>query len=39
MESVDEILRAILPEDLLDGTPSSFTITGHIGQFFLVLLR
>lgn len=29
---VDDILQAILPEDLGDGSPSSFTITGHLGR-------
>ncbi len=27
----DEILHAILPEDLCDGSPSGFAMTGHIG--------
>ena len=27
----DEILHATLPEDLCDGSPSGFAMTGHIG--------
>lgn len=27
----DEILHAILPEDLCNGSPSGFAMTGHIG--------
>ena len=27
----DEILDAVLPEELLDGAPSGFAATGHIG--------
>ncbi|KAG9037407.1 tRNA(m(1)G37)methyltransferase [Tulasnella sp. JGI-2019a] len=34
--NADDILQAILPEDLIkDGIPSSFTNTGHIGHFNL----
>ena len=27
----DEILHAILPKDLCNGSPSGFAMTGHIG--------
>ena len=27
----DEILGAVLPEELLEGAPSGFAATGHIG--------
>ena len=27
----DEILSAVLPEELLEGAPSGFAATGHIG--------
>lgn len=33
--STDEILRAILPEDLLDEVPSSFATVGHIAHLNL----
>lgn len=29
---LDEILQAILPEELCDGSPTGFSITGHLGQ-------
>lgn len=29
---VDDIINAILPEDLCDGSPTGFSITGHIGE-------
>lgn len=32
MPYVDEILQAILPEELLDGSPTGFAITGHLGM-------
>lgn len=28
---VDEILQAVLPEELLEGSPTGFAITGHLG--------
>jgi len=28
---IDDILQAILPEQLLDGSPTGFSVTGHIG--------
>lgn len=28
----DQILKAILPDELHEDLPSSFTIVGHIGQ-------
>ena len=28
----DEILGAVLPEELLEGAPSGFAATGHIGM-------
>lgn len=31
----DEILRAVLPEDLLEDTPTGFTVTGHIAHLNL----
>lgn len=31
MTSLDEILAAILPEEIVSGAPSGFTSTGHIG--------
>lgn len=34
----DEILGAILPEELLDGAPSGFSATGHIGTRFITKL-
>lgn len=33
--SIDQILRSVLPEDLLDDTPASFTSVGHIGKLVL----
>ena len=30
---LDDILNAILPEELLDGSPSGFSATGHLGRF------
>jgi len=33
--STDEILHAILPEELCDGSPSGFSITGHIAHMNL----
>ena len=32
---LDEILRSILPEDLLHDVPSAFTVSGHLGAFSL----
>lgn len=29
---LDDIINAILPEDLCDGSPTGFSITGHIGE-------
>lgn len=29
---VDDIINSILPEDLCDGSPTGFSITGHIGE-------
>jgi hypothetical protein len=29
---LDEILHAILPEELTDGAPAGFAATGHIGE-------
>jgi tRNA (guanine37-N1)-methyltransferase len=34
--SSDEILAAILPEELLSGAPSGFSSTGHIGTSTLL---
>lgn len=31
----EEILRAVLPEDLLEDTPTGFTVTGHIAHLNL----
>jgi tRNA (guanine37-N1)-methyltransferase len=31
----DDILNAILPMELLDGSPSGFSVTGHLGRFSL----
>ena len=31
----DEILQAILPEELCDGSPTGFAITGHLGMRWL----
>ena len=30
--SLDEILHAILPEQLLDGSPTGFSMMGHLGR-------
>jgi tRNA (guanine37-N1)-methyltransferase len=30
--SLDEILQAILPEELCDGSPTGFSMTGHLGM-------
>ena len=35
----DEILGAILPEELIDGAPSGFSATGHIGACHITVLR
>ena len=35
---IDEILGAILPQELLDGAPSGFSATGHIGMCYLTVL-
>lgn len=35
---IDEILSAILPEELLDGAPSGFSATGHIGACCITML-
>ena len=32
----DEILGAVLPEELLDGAPSGFAATGHIGTRYML---
>jgi hypothetical protein len=29
---LDEILHAILPEELLDGSPTGFAMVGHLGR-------
>jgi hypothetical protein len=29
---LDEILQAVLPEDLLDESPTAFTLVGHVGE-------
>lgn len=29
---LDDIINSILPEDLCDGSPTGFSITGHIGK-------
>lgn len=29
---IDDIIQAVLPEDLLDEIPSGFTTAGHIGE-------
>lgn len=34
----DEILGAILPEELLNGAPSGFAATGHIGTCCMIVL-
>lgn len=34
----DEILGAVLPEELLDGAPSGFAATGHIGTCCILRL-
>lgn len=34
----DEILSAILPEELVNGAPSGFTATGHIGTCCILVL-
>ena len=31
----DEILQAILPEELCDGSPTGFAIIGHLGMRWL----
>ena len=38
MLGTDEILSAILPEELLDGAPSGFAVTGHIGTCCIAVL-
>jgi hypothetical protein len=35
----DEILGAILPEDVVSGAPSGFAATGHIGELNDIILR
>jgi len=32
VHDTDEIFGAVLPEELLDGAPSGFAATGHIGM-------
>lgn len=31
--TVADLIEAILPEELKEGAPGSFTLTGHLGQF------
>jgi hypothetical protein len=33
VHTLDDILNAILPEELLDRSPSGFSATGHLGRF------
>lgn len=33
----EEILHAILPEELLDGAPVGYALTGHLGEKLLTL--
>lgn len=33
LSNSDQILQAVLPEDLLDESPTAFTQVGHIGMF------
>jgi tRNA (guanine37-N1)-methyltransferase len=33
--SAEQVLRVLLPEDMPEGTPTSFTGTGHIGELLL----
>ena len=37
--ALDEILGAILPEDVINGAPSGFAATGHIGELSLLTLK
>lgn len=30
-------MRAILPEEICDGSPSGFAIIGHIGELFILV--
>lgn len=34
--SLDDILQAILPEELCNESPTGFSITGHLGRLFIV---
>lgn len=36
---LDDIINSILPEDLCDGSPTGFSITGHIGEHVYVHLH
>lgn len=38
VHGTDEILGAILPGELLDGAPSGFAATGHIGTCYISML-
>lgn len=38
VHGTDEILGAILPGELLDGAPSGFAATGHIGTCYITML-
>ena len=30
---IDDIIQAVLPEDLIEEIPSGFTTAGHVGEF------
>ena len=36
--TADEILHAFLPEDLKEGSPSGFAMTGHLGIYSIFML-
>ena len=35
MVHLDDILHAILPEELLDGSPTGFSTMGHLGRSYI----
>lgn len=35
----DDILQKVLPEELQEGAPSGFAMTGHIGEWFRYTTR
>lgn len=36
---IDQMIHAVLPEDALDGAPTSFNSVGHVGEPILFLAQ